>query len=245
MTMNDNDTHQISETLKNECIINTEKRSTVPDEKQTEKCHFPNIAAKQSAVPDEKQTEKCYRPKASALPTSFVRTIEIEYDDGDDDDEITAIPTTIILHMFSDRTFLSITQISGKMGSLLMCNVEESIIDNSTTYHVSTLLGTGTARSSGDAERDVALREVCARRLAERMVRHARRMAGVREATILGGGEDATGPIPPLVLGLGLRPSKDGRGMGVERFNTMVDAAVELYEDGWRICHSASMVGPD
>ena len=140
--------------------------------------------------------------------------------------------------------FLSITQLSGKMGSLLLCNIEESIIDNSTTYHISTFLGTGVARGSGDsAEQEVSLREVYVRRLAKRIVVHARKMAGVGEGTILGGAEDGTGSIPPLVVGLGLRPNKGGKRMSVESFNGIVDAAIELYEEGWRICHSGAMVG--
>ncbi|KAL9188685.1 hypothetical protein ACHAXT_007063 [Thalassiosira profunda] len=180
----------------------------------------------------EGRQSKRYRPKVSSLPTSLVRTIDLATDDGGD-----AVPTTIVLQLFSDRTFLSITQLSGKMGSLLNCTVEESIIDNSTTYHVGTLLG----GSSDDQE--VAFREVCVRRLAERMVGYARTLAGVKEGTILGGAEDGTGPILPLVVGLGLRPSKIGKRMSVESFNKMIDAAIALYEEGWRISHAGAMVG--
>mmetsp|Transcript_50934 Transcript_50934/g.108507 ORF Transcript_50934/g.108507 Transcript_50934/m.108507 type:complete len:221 (+) Transcript_50934:144-806(+) len=211
------DTQQISESMENECNIAEEQSSATKQPKQ-------------------------YRPKASSLPTSLVHTVQIK-DDGDNDDK-NEVPTTIILQIFSDRIFLSITQLSGKMGSLLVCNVEESIIDNSTTYHISTLLGTGVARGSGNsAEQEVSLREVCVRRLAERMVLHARKMAGVGEGSILGGSENGTGPIPPLVVGLGLRSSKGGKRMSVESFNAVVDAAIELYEEGWKICHSAGMVG--
>lgn len=189
---------------------------------------------KQSPAP--KQPKPC-RPKSSSLPTSLIRTVQLESDTH-------AVPTTIILQLFSDRIFLSITQLSGKMGSLLVCNVEESIIDNSTTYHISTMLGTGAARGSGSsAEQEVALREVFVRRLAERIVLHARNKAGVGERTILGGSEDGTGPIPPLVVGLGLRSNRDGRRMSAENFNSIVDAAIDLYEEGWGIVHSGGMVG--
>ena len=75
-------------------------------------------------------TKKQYRPRATSLPTSLVRTITLQQEDGNNDE---GVPTTIILRLFSDRIFLSTTQIAGKMGSLLVCNVEESIIDNSTT----------------------------------------------------------------------------------------------------------------
>lgn len=189
----------------------------------------------------EQQTPQ-YRPLASSLPTSLVRTIQLEEDvDGDD---TSTIPTTIILQLFSDKIFLSITQLSGKMGTLLVCNVEESIIDNSTTYHISTLLGTGVARSSGHrADQEVALREVCVRRLAERIVLHARKMAGVGEGTILGGAEDGTGPIPPVVVGLALRSNKGGKRESVESFNAIVDAALALYEEGWLLSHAGAMEG--
>ncbi|KAL7542888.1 hypothetical protein ACHAXR_013190 [Thalassiosira sp. AJA248-18] len=218
--MSANDTQQLSDELKNEC----------------------HISEKPSPSDTPTKQPKQYRPRASSLPTSLVRTIYLDNDCNNENKN--EMPTTIILQIFSDRIFISITQLNGKMGSLLVCNVEESIIDNSTTYHISTLLGTGVARGSGNsADQEVSLREVYVRRLAERMVLHARKMAGVGEGTILGGAEDGTGPIPPLVVGLGMRPNKDGKRMSVENFNVVVDAAIELYEEGWRICHSGGMVG--
>jgi len=217
----DDTTQELSNTLESDCRIGEK------------------LSPKQSPTPT--QQKQC-RPVSSSLPTSLVRTVQLE-SDGDNGDKNT-VPTTIILQMFSDRIFLSVTQLSGKMGSMLVCNVEESIIDNSTTYHISTLLGTGVARGSGNSiDQEVSLREVYVRRLAERIVLHARKMAGVGEGTILGGAEDGTGPIPPLVVGLGLRPNKDGKRMSVESFNTILDAAVGIYEEGWRICHSGGMVG--
>jgi hypothetical protein len=196
-----------------------------------------------SCIISEMPPSSSYRPKSSSLPTSLVRTIQLE-GDCDDDEKRHVIPTTVVVQLFSDRIFLSITQLSGKMGSLLVCNVEESIIDNSTTYHVSTLLGTGAPLGSGgSAEQEVSMREVYVRRLAERIVSHARRMAGVREGAILGGAENGTSPIPSVVVGLGLRPNKSGRKSSFESFNAIVDAAMELYEEGWRICHSGGMVG--
>ena len=186
-----------------------------------------------------------HRPKASSIPTSIVRTIQLKQGGKDEDDEIKSqvvVPTTVILQLFSDRIFLSVTQLAGKMGSLLVCNVEESIIDNSTTYHVSTLLGTGASRSRGGAEQESSLREVLVRRLAERIVSYTRKMAGIREGAILGGSEEGKGPIPPLVVGLGLRPIS-GKRLSFESFNAIVDASMEIYEEGWRICHSGGMLG--
>mmetsp|Transcript_24140 Transcript_24140/g.36686 ORF Transcript_24140/g.36686 Transcript_24140/m.36686 type:complete len:253 (+) Transcript_24140:43-801(+) len=241
-TATDEPTQQISETMENECIITELNESAT---------------APQPPPQPTPPTKVSYRPKASSLPTSLVRTIQITDHDDNDGQNTTntnTIPTTIILQIFSDRIFLSITQLNGKMGSLLVCNVEESIIDNSTTYHVSTLLGTGTSRGGGggggggsNAEREVSFREVFVRRLAERITKHARVMAGLSEETILGGAEDGRGVIPPLVVGLGLKRSKGNKGGGmvmtVDNFNVVVDAAIGLYEEGWRICHCGGLVG--
>jgi hypothetical protein len=175
-----------------------------------------------------------YRPIPSSLPTSVIHTITL----GDDE-----VETNLVLQLFSDRIFISITQLSGKVGSLLFCNVEESIVDNSTTYDVKTLLGTGVSRSSigKGSEREISIRDVFVRRLSERIVFHTRKMAGVGEHAILGGAEDGTGPIPPLLVGLGLKPSCTN--LSVDNFNVLVDAAMNLYLQGWKISHGGSMVG--
>ena len=171
-----------------------------------------------------------FQPSPSSLPTSLIRTITL----GDEE-----VETSLVLQLFADRIFLSITQLSGKVGSLLICNVEESIVDNSTTYNVRTLLGTGV--SSRGNEREVSIREVFVRRLTERIVIHTRKMAGVSETTILGGAEDGTGPIPTLLVGLGLKPGSSD--LSVESFNALVDAAMELYLDGWKMSNAGGMVG--
>jgi hypothetical protein len=172
-----------------------------------------------------------YQPSPSSLPTTRVRTITL----GDDE-----VETSLILQLFSDRIFISVTQLSGKVGSLLSCNVEESIVDNSTTYHVKTLLGTGSARASG-GERTVSIREVFVRRLAESITKHTRKMAGLGENTIIGGAEDGTGPIPPLLVGFGLKPTCSD--LSVESFNSLVDASMDLYLEGCKICHAGGLVG--
>jgi hypothetical protein len=171
-----------------------------------------------------------YQPSPSSLPTSLIRTITL----GDEE-----VETSLILQLFSDRIFISITQLAGKVGSLLLCNVEESIVDNSTTYNIRTLLGTGVSSRGG--EREVSIREVLVRRLAERIVKHTRKMAGVSETTILGGAEDGTGPIPPLLVGVGFKPACSN--LSVESFNVLVDAAMELYSDGWKRSHAGGLVG--
>lgn len=171
-----------------------------------------------------------YRPVSSSLPTSIVDNFQFE-----------GIPTTIILQLFSDRIFISVTQLKGKMGTLIHCSVEESIIDNSTTYHINTLIGSGVAReSTNTAEQECAFREVFVRRLADQIVKHERVMSGLKEDTVVGS-ED--GPIPSLVVGLGLKPTKGGGRMSIACFNSIVDAAMEVYRKGCRVATAGSLTG--
>ncbi|KAL7477085.1 hypothetical protein ACHAW6_002921 [Cyclotella cf. meneghiniana] len=188
------------------------------------------------------RTNKRYRPKSSSLPTSLVRTFQLR-PNNNDSNNCQIISTEIIVQLFSDRIFLSLTQLHGKIGSLLLCTVEESVIDNSTTYDIRTLLGTGVGRSGGnssvDIDKEMAFREVLVRRIAEGVVRHARRKAGVSETTILGA-EGGACVVPPLVVGVGLRP---GVLRGVDQLKGMVDATMEVYEEGWRRRLGAGLVG--
>ncbi|KAL3783165.1 hypothetical protein HJC23_001515 [Cyclotella cryptica] len=173
---------------------------------------------------------KRYRPKSSSLPTSLVRTFHLHDHNTSNPNQTTTTttPTEITLQLFSDRTFLSLTQLHGKIGSLFLCSIEESVIDNSTTYEIRTLLGTGVANTI-DVDKEVAFREVLVRRIAEGVVRFVRRGAGVSESTILGGEGGCV--LPPLVVGVGLRP---GGLRGVDQLREMVDAVMEVYEEGWR-----------
>eukprot|EP00804_Cyclotella_cryptica_P000465 CCRYP_020235-RA/>CCRYP_020235-RA protein AED:0.38 eAED:0.38 QI:0/-1/0/1/-1/1/1/0/217 len=174
---------------------------------------------------------KRYRPKSSSLPTSLVRTFHLHDHNTSNPNQTTeTTPTEITRQLFSDRTFLSLTQLHGKIGSLFLCSIEESVIDNSTTYEIRTLLGTGVANTiDADVDKEVAFREVLVRRIAEGVVRFVRRGAGVSENTILGG--EGGCALPPLVVGVGLRP---GGLRGVDQLREMVDAVMEVYEEGWR-----------
>ena len=193
----------------------------------------PNCDTTETSSKDDESTSvptKLYRPVSSSLPTSIVDNFEFE-----------GIPTTIILQLFSDRIFISVTQLNGKMGTLIHCSVEESIIDNSTTYHINTLIGSGVARgSTNTAEQECAFREVFVRRLAEQIVKHQRVMSGLKEDTVIGS-ED--GPIPSLIVGLGLKPTKGGGRMSIACFNSIVDAAMEVYRKGCRVAAAGSLSG--
>merc|ERR1711862_562545 len=72
---------------------------------------------------------------------------------------INDIQTEFIIQRFYERTFIGISQLQGKIGTYISSSVEYSIIDNSITYHISTLLG-----SNQDS-----LLEVYARQISERI----------------------------------------------------------------------------
>ena len=166
---------------------------------------------------------KRYRPKPSSLPTTLVRTISLPIT-SDSATISSGVPIELILQLFNDRIFLSITQLNGKLGSLLVCNIEESVIDNSTTYNIKTVLGAGVARNSSIGDQEIALREVYVRQIAERILHHTRLSAGVGVNTILG--EDGSSSIPTLVVGLALKS------FGREEFGRIVEVAMELYAEG-------------
>eukprot|EP00586_Coscinodiscus_wailesii_P023019 CAMPEP_0172504252 /NCGR_PEP_ID=MMETSP1066-20121228/176817_1 /TAXON_ID=671091 /ORGANISM="Coscinodiscus wailesii, Strain CCMP2513" /LENGTH=150 /DNA_ID=CAMNT_0013280337 /DNA_START=180 /DNA_END=632 /DNA_ORIENTATION=- len=88
------------------------------------------------------------KPTNDSLPASIARSYSIN-----------DIPTDITIQRFSDRLFVGVSQLNGKIGHFLSCAVEESIIDGSKTFHVITLLG----------KRDDALIEVCARQINEKL----------------------------------------------------------------------------
>lgn len=124
---------------------------------------------------------------------------------------MSGVQCDLVVQVFSDRIFVGISQLKGKMGSFLTCTVEESIIDGSSTYHVSSLLG----------KRDDALLEIYARQITERIAMVERN----RPAYC---GSDGSSPIPPVLLGVSIDKSK-GRVKGI--FNAIVDQAVDMYID--------------
>jgi hypothetical protein len=72
------------------------------------------------------------QPKACSLPTTIQRTLTTN---------TTSTHTDLLLQLYADRIFVVISQYCGKIGSLLQATMENSIIDNSHTYDVVSLLG--------------------------------------------------------------------------------------------------------
>lgn len=87
------------------------------------------------------------RPNPSSLPTTVMRVI-------------TEPHTDLLVSVFQDRVQILISQIEGKIGTMLSVTHEFSQIDNSHTYHIQNLLG----------KRDDPLDSVYARQIMERIV---------------------------------------------------------------------------
>ena len=135
---------------------------------------------------------------SKSLPTALIRSYSIQ-----------SIQTDIMVQLFSDRIFLSVTQLSGKLGSLLSVSVEDSVIDNSRTYNVSTLLG----------RRDDATSEVMGRQIAERIAA----MGGNKPG--MGGGGAV---CPPILLGFALKKQAEG---DPAVFRAIVELLLQTYKE--------------
>ena len=135
---------------------------------------------------------------SKSLPTALIRSYSIQ-----------SIQTDIMVQLFSDRIFLSVTQLSGKLGSLLSVSVEDSVIDNSRTYNVSTLLG----------RRDDATSEVMGRQIAERIAALGGNKPG------MGGGGAV---CPPILLGFALKKQAEGDSAV---FRAIVELLLQTYKE--------------
>ena len=135
---------------------------------------------------------------STSLPTTIIRSYSIQ-----------SIQTDIMVQLFSDRIFLSVTQLSGKLGSLLSVSVEDSVIDNSRTYNVSTLLG----------RRDDATSEVMGRQIAERIAALGGNKPG------MGGGGAV---CPPILLGFALKKQAEG---DPAVFRAIVELLLQTYKE--------------
>lgn len=100
------------------------------------------------------------------------------------------------------------------------------MIDNSTTYHIQTLLGAG--GSTKDMGQEVSVREVLVRQIASRILSYTKECAGISASSVLG--EDGKSCLPPLVVGVGLL-GKECLGKR-EEFGMVVDGVMELYVEG-------------
>ena len=114
-----------------------------------------------------------------------------------------------MVQLFSDRIFLSVTQLSGRLGTLQSVSVEDSVIDNSRTYNVSTLLG----------RRDDATSEVMGRQIAEQIAALGGNKPG------MGGGGAV---CPPILLGFALKKQAEG---DPTVFRAIVELLLQTYKE--------------
>eukprot|EP00555_Chaetoceros_dichaeta_P008320 CAMPEP_0198254538 /NCGR_PEP_ID=MMETSP1447-20131203/4823_1 /TAXON_ID=420782 /ORGANISM="Chaetoceros dichaeta, Strain CCMP1751" /LENGTH=171 /DNA_ID=CAMNT_0043940625 /DNA_START=41 /DNA_END=553 /DNA_ORIENTATION=+ len=144
------------------------------------------------------------RPKPSSLPTTLQCTIKSPASKCPQSSSTSSsttsnspsssspktIQTDILLQLFQDEIFIVLSQREGKLGSLLRCTVEHSVIDNSNTYEVTPLLG-GSGRTNNDSPL-AGIAQVYARQLHQRIVALD--------------GDTSSGVIefPPLLLGIAL-----------------------------------------
>ena len=91
-----------------------------------------------------------FTPSVASLPTTVLRSYTVK-----------SIPTDVMIQLFADRISIIVTQMNGRVGTLLSVSVEDSVIDMSRTYNISTLLG----------RRDDAMVDVLARQVAEQIAK--------------------------------------------------------------------------
>jgi len=153
------------------------------------------------------------RPKPNSIPTTVQKTIQTSQ----------STTTELLVQLFSDRIFIVISQRAGKLGTLLQCKHEHSVIDNSNTYHIETLLG----------KRDDALSEVYVRQIMERIVK-------------LGGGiNNDDSQCPPILLGIALKEATGGEQKAAtaaesqKMFHFVIDEVLNLYQESIRVATSS------
>jgi len=135
-----------------------------------------------------------------ALPSCLQKSFLIE-----------KIQTDIIVQIFADRIVVFLSQLEGKIGTYLSTTIEESIIDGSTTFHISSLLG----------NRDDPLHNVYARQLAERIWKYNKSVNG------------GLSSCPPILLGIAL--PKSGKKQDIPVFHRILDLVVQMYAEATQL----------
>ena len=117
-------------------------------------------------------------PAPRGIPTALSRSYNVD-----------GTVTDCLVQLFADRILLGISQMDGKLGSWVTCDVEESVIDSKTRFRVDIVLG----------QRDDPLPEVYARRITEQI-------ASLRKSK--------ADPCPPVLLGISIK-DRDPKIFGV------------------------------
>eukprot|EP00527_Entomoneis_sp_CCMP2396_P002846 CAMPEP_0198149976 /NCGR_PEP_ID=MMETSP1443-20131203/48857_1 /TAXON_ID=186043 /ORGANISM="Entomoneis sp., Strain CCMP2396" /LENGTH=191 /DNA_ID=CAMNT_0043815153 /DNA_START=28 /DNA_END=603 /DNA_ORIENTATION=+ len=135
-------------------------------------------------------------PVPSSIPVTLTRSFQITLSEGD-----AVISTDCFVQLFSDRVFMGISQMKGRIGNYLLCQAEPSQVKPKTfEYEISNLLGA----------REDPLLSVFARRIAEVLVQFLPPMESLT-----------------LILGISLQNNEMGR--DPEVFRSTVDIMIKLY----------------
>ena len=132
-------------------------------------------------------------PHPNSIPITLTRSYMVR-----------SIATDVWVQLFSDRIVFGISQRNTRVGTFLLCHVDESIIDNRIRFTVLPLLG----------KTDDTISEVLARQLTEHIV--ALRNTDTSATTV---------SCPPVLLGISLIHTDP------ETFHVLVDLLVNLYKE--------------
>jgi hypothetical protein len=105
-------------------------------------------------------------PVAKSLPTSISRSYQVM-----------GVDTDCFVQLFGDHIVLGVSQLGGgKIGTFVSCQVEETVMDNTTRFNVNVLLG----------KRDDPLVQVYARRITEKIAAMRASRADICPPVLLG-----------------------------------------------------------
>lgn len=143
------------------------------------------------------------RPEDMALPVTLTRSFQISLSTEGSESQ-TIIPTDCFIQLFGDRVVMGISQVKGKIGNYLLCQVQPSPVKpQAFDFEVSNLLGA----------REDPLLAVFARRICEQVI--VPRLPPMESFT--------------LILGISLQPNSQGRDPQV--FRSTVDIMGKLYAE--------------
>ena len=133
-------------------------------------------------------------PQSHSIPSSLTKSYKV-----------LNVETDCWVQLYGDCVLIGISQVGGKVGTFLKCDVEETVMDPKPRFTVTTLLG-----KHGDN-----VLEVYARRITERI-------AQLRS--------DRSHPCPSVLLAISLS-KKQPKQQGPEMFRLLVDLLVDLYKE--------------
>jgi Proteasome assembly chaperone 3 len=139
-------------------------------------------------------------PHPNSIPITLTRSYNVR-----------SVVTDVWVQLFSDRIVFGISQLNTKVGSFVLCHVDESIIDNRIRFMVMPLLG----------KTDDVVSEVFARQVTEKIAA-LRTTSAAATAT----------SCPSVMLGISLKSTDP------ETFHVLADLLVNLYKEAIQLATS-------